>query len=156
MEAIVLNRHSTRSNTTLKLALRPSKTAFNVKFILQITLCKPCSVLYYIQGNSKEITIYLRENTFAPRPLFLIPREKCPYHKFEFLARGVYLVPLPSISAGTSSLWHLQGYKTISKRLRSFTCRQTGNPECPGLLFDQARSLRASQHRASMDFPLLS
>lgn len=60
-----------------------------------------------------------------------------------------------AVSSKASSLWHFQGYSTISEDLGGFSRRQLSyKPSCPSLFFHWARTLRASQHRASMDFPL--
>jgi len=78
-----------------------------------------------------------------------------PLPKFEFLARGVYLVP-PLLFP--TKLRHCGTLKVVApyllKDLGTFPAVNPVKPDCPGLLFRQARSLRASQLRASMDFPL--
>jgi len=115
--------------------------------VLQSAIGKP---------RTQAVIIYLQENHFLPLSLFS-SSERVPLPKFEFLARGVYLVP-PLLFP--TKLRHCGTLKVVApyhKRLRHFPCRQSRlNPDCPGLLFRQARSLRASQHRASMDFPLLN
>lgn len=80
-------------------------------------------------------------------------RGMVPLPKFGLLARGVYPFHFFCFQKN-SSLWHFQGTRSISmKDLASFPRRQQYKDCCPPL--QMARTLRASQHRASLDFPQL-
>ncbi len=96
--------------------------------------------------------IYLRKNKcFSPLHPFISVR-KVPLPKFGLLAHGVYLVPpLPFLA----KLRHCGTFKVFTPYLKDLgVFPAVSNKCCPGLWFRQARSLQASQHCASMDFPL--
>jgi hypothetical protein len=81
------------------------------------------------------------------------PQDGAPT-KFGLLARGVYPFHF-SCFQKNSSLWHFQGTRSISMMdLAQFPRRQLKTKICCPPL-QMARTLRASQHRASLDFPQL-
>jgi hypothetical protein len=85
--------------------------------------------------------------------LFLssIPSEKCPYHNLGFSLAGFTSFHLHNFLCSSVTV-ALSGYFDHIRRLRCSTRRQLLS--CPSLLFRWARSLRPSQVRVSMDFPL--
>ncbi len=61
---------------------------------------------------------------------------------------------ISSVSRRTSSLWHFQDTLSLSRWTEhDFSAVRRVNSLCPPL--QMARTLRASQHRASLDFPQL-
>jgi len=59
------------------------------------------------------------------------------------------------VSQNTSSLWHFQGYLSLVRNLRMFSCRNLIN-QIPSLIFSASTNTTLISERASMDFPHLT
>ncbi len=99
---------------------------------------------------TRKAIIYLQG--YACLFLSSIPLEKCPYHSLGFSLAGFTSFHLHNFLYSSVTVAP-SGYFGHIRRLRRSTRRQLQS-SCLSLLFRQARSLRPSQVRASMDFPL--
>lgn len=104
-----------------------------------------------LTSYDQVVIIYLRI-TEAIRPsIRSFPSGECPYHNLGFSLVGFTSFHLTSFLVSSVTVALSGSFGHILRLRRSFR-RQSFL--CLPLFFQVARTLRASQHRVSMDFPL--
>ena len=100
---------------------------------------------------NQVVIIYLRISKLIRPSIRSIPFGECPYHNLGFSLVGFTSFHLASFQASfvtvalSGSVYHIKRLR-YSFRRQSFLCLP--------LFFQVARTLRSSQSRVSMDFPL--
>ena len=105
----------------------------------------------YVSGSNHLST---QENILRPS-IRSFPSGECPYHNLGFSLVGFTSFHLTSFLASSVTVAPSGSFGHIRRLRRSFR-RQSSKLQCLPLFFQVARTLRASQHRVSMDFPLRS
>ena len=108
-----------------------------------------------LASYDQVVIIYLHITNVICPSIRSIPFRECPYHNLGFSLVGFTSFHLTSFLASSVTVAPSGSFGHIRRLRRSFR-RQSSILQCLPLFFQVARTLRASQHRVSMDFPLRS